>query len=158
MKPTAQSRRAPRGDCIRACLASLFELPLERVPDFTNMREDPDSAYPVEYLERQAWCKDQGYAFVEVELKHLRWSALPFSPFVIFLGIHTSGERHAIVGRCEDNLFIPVYDPLEPEGLDVIPFQDGKILSIAFLVPLDPSKMKYSKPYEPAIIRLDGNN
>lgn len=158
MKPQKQTRKAPRGDCERAVISSLLEIPITEVPDFTNMREDSDSAYPVAYLEKQHWLKERGYAWVEIDLTRTRWSALPFETFAIFKGTHTSGEPHAIVGKCIDNTFVPVYDPLEPEGLDVIPFKDGRITSIAFLVPLDPCKMQYHKPYDPAIIRIDGSN
>lgn len=158
MIPQKQTRKSPRGDCERAVISSLLEIPITDVPDFTNMREDPDAAYPIAYLEKQAFLRRHGYAWFEVPLKNMKWPALPFAALCIFKGTHISGEPHAIIGEVEDNVFRPVYDPLEPEGVDVEVFQDGKIDSVAFLVPLDPAKFSYNRRDEPAIIRLDGNN
>ena len=50
-----------RGDCFRACLASIFELPLEGVPDFGT--DDEDGSW---YRELQAWLLPRNLCMVEV--------------------------------------------------------------------------------------------
>lgn len=143
-----QTRRSPRGDCMRACISTLLEVPIAQVPDFMMMREDPDSQYSTEYLEMQHWLFQRGYTLVEITLKNFRWMKLPFTTLAIFKGKLASGSLHAIVGECEEGAFRPLYDPLNPSGNPAEAFADGKVESVCFLVAADPAKLRKNRTVE----------
>lgn len=63
MKPVDQTiTEFKNGDCMRACIASIFELPLEEVPNF--MRDGPDDF--AEHLNE--WCDKMGLRAVDIRL------------------------------------------------------------------------------------------
>jgi hypothetical protein len=143
MIPQKQTRQHPNGDCTRACIASLLELPVENVPDWIDA---PDATaetegYPNWYYRMQQWLSRRGYAFVEIQLERKTWMPLPFPTAAIFIGPHESGARHAIVGHCEGGRFIPMHDPLG--GPPYKAFLEGHVEAVCFLVPLDPGKQRY---------------
>lgn len=66
------------GDCTRACIASIFELPASAVPHFISKGEEepgPDGVLPWCHRFRD-WLAEQGYAplFVEVQSEEQEWS------------------------------------------------------------------------------------
>lgn len=151
MKPVPQTRPHPNGDCVRACLATLLELPIEDVPDFTAMRDDPDSDLPVYWIEMQHFCKKHGYAFFETQLQMKTLFPLPFPTLAIFIGYHPSSTeakpvRHAVVGRIEGRTLIPLFDPINPNGNPMEAFISAKVIGICFLVPLDPAALVVRPP------------
>lgn len=142
MNPQPQTRNHPNGDCMRACIASLMEIPIRDVPDFTLA--PPDSVttidgheYPSYYAALQGFLSTMNLTFVEISLTaNMPWMPLPFGAMAIFVGQHKSGCKHAIVGRCLHGAFFPVFDPLLPD-LDEDPFVGG-IDGVCLLVQLDP--------------------
>ncbi len=133
MIPQYQSRPNPNGDCIRASLASIFELPIESVPDFMLLPDIDREGYPNWYLSIQEFCANLGYALVEIQLEGQPWMPLPKGVLAIFYGPTENGSRHAIVGTCEGRDFIPVFDPLGGQNLPI-----AKVEAVCLLVPLDP--------------------
>lgn len=141
-----QSRISPNGDCVRACLACLLELPLVAVPDFTALESnpveevlvtrdkgEPDASYDRWYFSLQQFVAQFGFVLIEIILSDRPWLPLPNEAFAIFMGPLESGEKHAIVGKVKDGRFIPVFDPM---GKDCATFT--AVESVAFLVPADP--------------------
>ncbi len=125
-----------------ASVASLLELPIESVPDFALMVDDePNPRFPKFWLELQSFVKKYGYFFLEMRLtKNTPFMPLPYPALAIFMGDANNGGRHAVVGRVDDDKFIPIHDPfLHSGGL-------ANIESVCFLVPLDCSKMTLIEP------------
>ena len=54
-----------QGNCMQACVASIFELPLDKVPNF--MFKGPDSYYK----KLDDWCEKSGLICLDVNIKHL---------------------------------------------------------------------------------------
>jgi hypothetical protein len=151
MKPVAQTRPHPNGDCLRACLATLLELPITDVPDFTAMRDDPESELPVYYVELQHFCKRRGYAFFETQLQMKTLFPLPYETLAIFIGYHPSSTeqnpvRHAIVGQIAGQTLVPLFDPINPDGNPAEAFISAKVIGLCFLVPLDPARLAVKPP------------
>ncbi len=71
MKPVDQTLFGfTEGNCFAACLASIFELPLEKVPNFcAKLDEWPENFY--------GWLRDRGLCFLE--LNYVDW-VLPYLP------------------------------------------------------------------------------
>jgi hypothetical protein len=142
MTPQKQTREHPDGDCTRACIASLLDLPIAEVPDWLAMRQDDDGeGYPTWWLEMQDWLRRRGLAFVEIQLERKTWMPLPFECWAIFIGTHPMGARHSIVGKCIDAKFVPLWDPMG--GDPAIAFINGRVEAVCFLVPTDPSATKF---------------
>lgn len=154
MTPRLQTRTNDTGDCVRACIAGLLNLTVEDVPDFTAHPEaftiHPNNGYEIWYLVLQQWLAGKGYSFVEIQLANKTWMPLPCETLAIFIGERETmipnpeGEgliparcRHAIVGKCEGESFLPVFDPMGTNPLEA--FADGKIQAVCFLVPIDPA-------------------
>lgn len=173
MTPRLQTRQDGTGDCVRACIAGLFNLRVEDVPDFTagDLEAVHETGYPVWYLKLQNWLAGKGFFFLEVQLSQKTWNPIPFEAFAIFIGerattipnpnFNPAAEctcediaighfaecpkaeflvgscRHAIVGKCEGESFLPIFDPLGGNPLQA--FVNGRIEAVCFLVPLDPA-------------------
>jgi hypothetical protein len=58
------------GDCTRACVASIFELPADQVPHFCNGGEEPPDAEGVLPWERRlrAWLRDRGFTVMHFRI------------------------------------------------------------------------------------------
>lgn len=154
MTPQNQTRPHPNGDCVRACIATLLDLPIAEVPDWLLMRQDGDDApdkYPTWFLEMQDFLRKRGYAFVEIQLERKTWMPLPFEAWAIFIGTHPTGARHAIVGKCLDSLFVPMHDPLGGDA--AIAFVNGRVDAVCFLVPLDPVNTKFKSAEDRRALR-----
>lgn len=142
MNPQLQTRNHPNGDCMRSCIASLLEIPIKNVPDFTLAPDKEtlviaDREYPAWYGAMQAFLATMSLTIIEITLTpHTPWYPLPFDTMAIFVGQHKSGCKHAIVGKCQHGQFYPVFDPLCPDVSEE-PFTGG-IDGVCFLVPTDP--------------------
>lgn len=98
MTPTAQEfvhapERGQQGDCMRAVIASLLDLPLARVPHFAQLDADGEGNFWIMLAE---FCRSHGYSFV---IMHGRFG---WSEDVIYHGIGGPSPRdgyHAVVGR-----------------------------------------------------------
>ena len=95
MKPVMQSilldDKGPiKGDCFRACVASIMELPIDALPNFCSL--------PPDWWERFGqWLRERGWACVEVQLPAT--FAVPFDTWVIFSGKGPRGVMHSVVGE-----------------------------------------------------------
>jgi hypothetical protein len=153
MIPQLQTRPHPNGDCVRACIASLLELPIAEVPDWLAMRQDDDGeGYPTWYIEMQHWLYERGLAFVEVQLERKTWMPLPFPTWAIFIGPDpATGNRHAIVGQCIDGRFAPVHDPMGGDPAQSL--LNGSVEAVCFLVPIDPAATRFKSADVKAAMR-----
>jgi hypothetical protein len=101
MTPVDMRQLGERGDCMRACLASILDLPLDDVPDFVN---EGDPAFW--FGRAQSWLRPQG--------KRMVWVDPSIAPFVnvdeavlhIKVGFANRAsialnETHAVVGLGE---------------------------------------------------------
>ena len=137
MKPVKQ---IADNDCIRACVASLLEFPIEQVPDFMaehpqNLPEGYENAttYPLWWISLQKFLKQLNLFYLEIELGENRgWNSLPFNAFCILLGTTDKGVKHSIIGQVVDDKFLPVFNPHPTLG------RLTAVEGVAFLVPLDP--------------------
>lgn len=133
MKPQTQLRKEPQGDCLRACIASLLEISIEKVPDFTTAPEIEGSPFPAFWIALQSWLGDKGLFFLEVQLPaNFPWMPMVLPAFCIFFGETSKGVKHAIVGRVEEDQFIPVFNPWPEAELT------GGVAALGFIVPRDP--------------------
>lgn len=124
MKPIQQSAN---NDCIRACVASLLELPLESVPNF--MDKGPEGYWGA----IQEWLYPQGLYLLQIELnEHTRWNAVQHPALCVIFGELESGTSHAVVGKFEVGEFIPLWDPL-PESNGLI-----NVTSVGVILPRNP--------------------
>jgi len=129
-----------RGDCLRACIASLLELPAEAVPNFME-------GLPVEWCPKaplawgqafraatNAWLEPRGLAYFEIgfaeALPDWAWEVIPPAGYWIGLGeiVAGSGDLHNVVMRGRGL----AHDPSPGRrGLE-------RFVGIGLLVPLDP--------------------
>ncbi|MDB6027532.1 MAG: hypothetical protein JWM68_3755 [Verrucomicrobiales bacterium] len=136
MKPVFQTRKGSDGNCLAACLASILELPLEKV-DFTANGE---------WLAKtQEILKPFGFFYLGVAIdKHITLMAMPEN-YCVFVGdtIRTkdTGLLHCVVGRLvmEDKntmlRFVTAHDPLgENSGW----LSELKPKELGFLIPINP--------------------
>lgn len=114
MKPVYQTKFGmPGGDCFRACVASLLELPLDAVPDFMNITEEADWTVAL-----SVWL--EAYTpytplFISADADgHLT----PFTPATYWLccGKNNQGHLHAAVYRGSDLC----HDPLGMHNTGIV--------------------------------------
>lgn len=141
MKPVFQKVvDSDKGDCMRACLASLLELDAEQIPNFTDAPEIPGMSAQQKlnyWLAHDPLVAEQGLALVKVPNQgHLEIWMLP--PILCMFSMPSQkfpGGSHAVVGKIyttEDYLlkFEVVHDPnpgnqpypsdLEPSYIDFL--------------------------------------
>lgn len=118
------------GDCMRACVASIFELSLEEVPNFN----DPDSSYYAKNLEK--WGSERGITAVNITLTNDDLDVIK-NCWVIAVGKSprdkNEEDRHAVVwynGKV-------VHDP-HPRGIGI----KGKPEVYTIFILKDPIKYK----------------
>ena len=108
MIPVLQTRlTGPKANCFVACLASILELPIERVPDFYEIGADGKEAM----TEVQRWLINRGLQLVALKAPtHL----LPMA-HLIAEGPSPRGRKHAMVYFGAN----PIHDP-HPDGSGLI--------------------------------------
>lgn len=127
MKPVLQTDDYPYGNCLSACLASLFEVDLEEVPNFFRVAGQDQTAW---WAAVREWLRPRGFGIMSLEIRDLALLA-NFEGWMIVSGQSRPGVYHATIWR-EGNL---VHDPhplkpgiSEPESVDM-------------LYPLDPAAL-----------------
>lgn len=139
MKPVHQTDFTREGgNCFSACLASLLELPVEKVPTF---RPDPDGRW---IYQVQAWLAQYGLYAVDVSIADgMPIAELPQGLAVILSGRspNLEGADHSVIARIDKSSSHPeyclwdfVHDP-NPSGK----FLAGRPTGITFLAKLDPA-------------------
>lgn len=131
---TRKDRKERNGDCVRACIATLLEVDISKVPDFVLAPEIEGSLYPAWWLALQSWLAEMGLWFLEMHLPpNMPFMPLPLAALCIFFGETSTGVKHAIIGRIEHDQLIPVFNPW-PEA----EFTNG-VVALGFIIPRDPS-------------------
>jgi hypothetical protein len=125
MIETKQTTFGDRGNCFAACVASIFELPLNNIPDFCSLSPDWWEGF-------QNWLMKRGLCAIEVRLepKCLIWSN---GCICILTGKspRKMGRLHSVIAKTSRNGFDYVFDP-HPDNT----FLSGEPTHVLFLVPL----------------------
>ena len=125
MKPVIQTRTGATGNCFEACIASILELKLEEVPDFSAYSEDQTW---VKKLNK--WLSKRGLVYFEVNIDVSCTNDFFKSRnfYHILIGDTVGGGKlkHAVVG----NNGKMVYDP-HPSNIGII---KEKILTMGLFV------------------------
>jgi hypothetical protein len=110
-----------------------LEVQIDRVPNFVEAPPIPDCPFPAWWLALQSWLAEKGFFFLEMQLPPgMPWMPVPLPALCIFFGETTTGIKHAIVGRVEEDRMLPVWNPW-PEA----EFSGG-VGALGFLIPRDP--------------------
>lgn len=127
MKPVLQQKR---DDCLCAALASILEVPLPLVPNYSH-GNDGDR----QHMMTRRWLKRLGYDFLDVTLP--RGRTLPFAPLESYAvaTVRPRGSKtlHAVVVRITPEGMTWEHDPAGRQRDEY-----GRVLSVGFLVPTDP--------------------
>lgn len=119
-----------RGDCLRACVASILELPIEAVPDFSA-----DGSYTIGAI---AWLQARGYQVLSVQWSgdgydHSQYLSCP-QGYAVLGGksprTYPDGSRagHAVVGRANGWNFRIDHDP-HPSRAGIV----GQVESVVWI-------------------------
>ena len=94
MVPAQQTRTGANGDCFPSCLASILELPLAEIPEFST---EPDQWL----ADVQEWLATLGLYYVQVKPDDpaLRAAFAQQGPlYHVIEGMSPRGGQHAVVG------------------------------------------------------------
>lgn len=110
------------GDCARACVASIFELPIEWVPHFCERGEEPPIDGQAPWVGRlRAWALEKGFqpVFVTIEGPDRHWPASAMQFHHMRWGLSHGGAAHWVVYFGDDLAHDPAIDrrPETPPGL-----------------------------------------
>lgn len=147
MKPIFQEIVDPIiGDCFSACLASVLELPLSRVPKFARDNPDPNQSF---FPEVQTWlAKKYRMGIVAIQMedragdfagKDIRFIHGPKEQICIASvdSPNFEGRKHAVVGRVDSlGNFTLLHDP-NRDGRPITTFPRVVYL----LLPLNPAHL-----------------
>lgn len=137
MKPIYQTRYGkreldsdpPAGNCFQAALASLFELPLEEVPDFCNIYSIETDEWYKEYIK---WLNSKGFSSVTVliDSENDFKDDLEYKGCILLVtGINKDGINHCVIYKNGE----PIHNP-NKTCIGITP------KSINIIFPLDPVK------------------
>lgn len=130
MKHVYQTKFGEGGNCFAACLASLFEVPIDSIPDFWESETSDGWWRSV-----RAWLADRGYGVMCVTCNDSGWLE-SFTGWMIVSGKSDRGLNHATLWRGG----VMRHDP-HPSRAGLV-----KLETVDLLYPLDPSKLVYSAP------------
>lgn len=83
------------GDCMRACIASILDLPREEVPHFAQLDAQGEGNF---WLMLAEFCRSRGYSFVTVR-GQVVWAEDDIYHVISGPSPRIKGGFHAIVGR-----------------------------------------------------------
>lgn len=128
MKPVFQTDLTPtHGNCFSACLASVLELPIERVPNFYDLA--PHSEPAAWWAEVRAWLAPLGWGVIHATVPA---EVLAEYPGILIVGGKTSRYTDHAVVYVDGQL---AHDPW-PGGQGLV-----EIDTMDLLYPLDPARM-----------------
>ena len=123
MKPVMQTTTGPRGNCMSACLASIFEVPIEAVPNFYELAGDGAGPW---WQAVRDWLKPRGFGVITLTFEDAAlWDSLCLDGYHIVSGKspRIEGSFHATVWHAGSM----VHDPhpaqtgiAAPETLDLL--------------------------------------
>lgn len=135
-----------KGDCFRACVASLLELGVEEVPNFILERDMHKAA--------EQWLADRGLTVLAMcfpdDETMSRTFIDPPARYCIFTGVSPRKNEdgttryHAVVGRTAGYGIDVVHDP-HPSRAGLAP---GGFHWVRFIIPCSPSERRQSRPGE----------
>ncbi len=101
MKPVDQEfmhepGRDQQGDCMRAVMASLLELPIASVPHFAQLDADGTGNF---WLLLAEFCRDKGYSFVSLSDSRFFWADDAIYHIIEGPSPRIQGGHHVVVGR-----------------------------------------------------------
>lgn len=136
MKPIMQTAFGSNGNCFSACLASIFELPIENVPNFFKVAGHDETLW---WAAVRDWLRPLGFGVMSLQLSDQSLLAA-FEGWLIVCGESSRGIQHATIWR-NGKL---IHDPH--------PSQCGLIApeSVDLLYPLDPSFLRVVATGQPA--------
>lgn len=149
MKPVFQKIFDDRkGDCFAACLASLLEIPLEEVPNFRDLQEQPGGKDMV--WQADEWLREKhSKRFLGIEIYHPgggertdicllnRLFCANQNEFVLLSGesprknVDGSKKYHCVIGKADCWGFEVVHDP-HPEGGGIV----GQPYGVKWILPI----------------------
>ncbi len=132
MKPVMQTILGEDGNCFSACIASLFDLHIEEVPNFVTMvPKDGDWAAPL-----REWLRPRGFGFLTIGLNGDESILQGLDGYVIVSGQSSRGLYHATIWHRGEL----VHDPHPSQcGIRSPEFVD-------LVYPLDPARLGVDKP------------
>lgn len=146
MKPVFQTKRGLGGNCLAACLASIFEVPLESIPDLAPPECFTD--WTVQARLRRQWLRERGLDYLEIDLEkqayHWTDGAVPAGPCLFAVKSPTpemraKGYGHFVVGEVRQNgegvEYAVHHDPLGPISNETANYE---VTAIGFFVPINP--------------------
>lgn len=95
MIPVTQTKTGDRGNCLSACVASLLEIPIEWVPDFTRELSGPVTPQPVKL---NAWLATVGLEAVYCTTDVMHPAHACPDGYYILTGWSPRGRPHVVVG------------------------------------------------------------
>ena len=124
MIPVYQTIEGEKGDCFRACLASLFDFKIEQVPNFFDTSNETELWWKAV----RDWLRPLGFGIMSLETKDKLYLSL-FEGYFIVCGKTFKGLDHATIWKNGEMVHDPHYSGL---GLDTIEYID-------ILYPLNPA-------------------
>lgn len=120
MKPVFQTRKGKGGNCFAACVASIFEEPLENIDALIDVDDDDGSDWLSGLHE---FLKDRGLSLVYAPINDGILQIMTGFTFPCIIAVETKkGMPHAIVGEIQcvgsENVLRPLHDP-EPKSSGV---------------------------------------
>ena len=119
MTPVFQTKFGEGGNCFSACLASLFDLPIDAVPNFFETCGNEEAAW---WDGVRNWLRPRGLGVMSLELKSTE-NLKFFEGYFIVCGKSSRGLNHATIWK--DGVM--VHDPhpsgtgiAEPSMLDML--------------------------------------
>jgi hypothetical protein len=100
MTPTDQEfmhlpEQGQQGDCMRACLASVLDLPIAEVPHFAQLDAEGNGNF---WLMVAEFCRARGYAFVMMRGR-IVWAEDAIHHIISGPSPRDPAGHHAVVGR-----------------------------------------------------------
>jgi hypothetical protein len=135
LKPIPQSifvSTGVRGDCFRACVASILELPIEDVPHFVAIEKDW-------WGEVQRWLAKWDLFALWIRVGEdfmLGWPAETTYCILNGESPRAKGRKHCVVARLDGWNFEVVHDP-HPEGGGIVGTPESAVL----FVPMHPERL-----------------
>jgi hypothetical protein len=96
MIPVTQTEVGDRGNCLSACVASLLEIPIECVPNFTSEPHEPPGMQPIRLNE---WLSDLGLRAVYCMTSTMHHDHATPDGFYIITGFSPRGRPHVVIGH-----------------------------------------------------------
>lgn len=123
MRPVMQTTLGARGNCMSACLASIFEVPIEAVPNFYELAGDGVGPW---WQAVRDWLKPRGFGVITLTFTSpAQWAELCLDGYHIVSGPspRVEGSFHATVWHQGGMVHDPHPDQsgiAAPETLDML--------------------------------------